>query len=105
MTSGSLLVSQLWSIQFQLLTCRECLDSTDDVYTLALYERRSGHLTSEEDIEEISNVMADADEPARALQDAFGALKPPDISRKITACVACRKQKVRRSILFATAQI
>jgi hypothetical protein len=29
-----------------------------------------------------------------ALRDSFGDRKPPDITRKITACVACRKQKV-----------
>lgn len=43
-------------------------------------------------------MMADLDdpaEPAMALREAFGDRKPPDISRKITACVACRKQKVR----------
>lgn len=33
-------------------------------------------------------------EPIRALRDTFGDPKPPDITRKITACVACRKQKV-----------
>ncbi|KAF2122480.1 hypothetical protein BDV96DRAFT_1243 [Lophiotrema nucula] len=33
--------------------------------------------------------------PVRALRDAFGDNKPPDISRKITACVACRKQKIK----------
>lgn len=31
---------------------------------------------------------------ALALREAFGDRKPPDISRKITACVACRKLKV-----------
>lgn len=31
-----------------------------------------------------------------ALRDSFGDNKPPDITRKITACVACRKQKVKR---------
>ncbi|KKK16519.1 hypothetical protein ARAM_003071 [Aspergillus rambellii] len=30
-----------------------------------------------------------------ALRDSFGDRKPPDITRKITACVACRKQKVK----------
>ncbi|KAL4872786.1 hypothetical protein BDV12DRAFT_126325 [Aspergillus spectabilis] len=30
-----------------------------------------------------------------ALRDTFGDRKPPDITRKITACVACRKQKVK----------
>jgi hypothetical protein len=29
-----------------------------------------------------------------ALRESFGDRKPPDITRKITACVACRKQKV-----------
>ncbi|KAL4897665.1 hypothetical protein BDV59DRAFT_197941 [Aspergillus ambiguus] len=29
-----------------------------------------------------------------ALRESFGDRKPPEISRKITACVACRKQKV-----------
>ncbi|KAF2738344.1 hypothetical protein EJ04DRAFT_429245 [Polyplosphaeria fusca] len=33
--------------------------------------------------------------PVRALRDAFGDPKPPDISRKITACVSCRKQKIK----------
>ena len=28
------------------------------------------------------------------LRENFGDCKPPNISRKITACVACRKQKV-----------
>ena len=31
---------------------------------------------------------------AEALRESFGDPKPPDITRKITACVACRKQKV-----------
>lgn len=30
-----------------------------------------------------------------ALRDQFGDRKPPDITRKITACVACRKQKIK----------
>ncbi|KAF1980726.1 hypothetical protein K402DRAFT_425996 [Aulographum hederae CBS 113979] len=30
-----------------------------------------------------------------ALRESFGDRKPPDISRKITACVACRKQKIK----------
>lgn len=34
------------------------------------------------------------DVAVRAFRDSFGDRKPPDISRKITACVACRKQKV-----------
>ncbi|KAF5009678.1 hypothetical protein FDECE_4124 [Fusarium decemcellulare] len=41
--------------------------------------------------------MSDTDGPAsaiRALRNTFGDTKPPDISRKITACVACRKQKM-----------
>lgn len=29
-----------------------------------------------------------------ALRESFGDRKLPDITRKITACVACRKQKV-----------
>ena len=29
-----------------------------------------------------------------ALRESFGDPKPPDITRKITACVACQKQKV-----------
>ncbi|KAH8894009.1 hypothetical protein GQ53DRAFT_716521 [Thozetella sp. PMI_491] len=33
--------------------------------------------------------------PVRALRDSFGDPRPPDISRKITACVACRKQKIK----------
>lgn len=37
--------------------------------------------------------------PARALREAFGDRKLPDISRKITACVACRKQKVPERLL------
>lgn len=37
-----------------------------------------------------------SEEPVRALRDIFGDPKPPEISRKITACVACRKQKVYR---------
>lgn len=43
--------------------------------------------------------MEDAPLPSplevNALRDSFGDRKPPDITRKITACVACRKQKVR----------
>ena len=31
---------------------------------------------------------------AVALRESFGDRKPPDITRKITACVACRKLKV-----------
>ncbi|EME44300.1 hypothetical protein DOTSEDRAFT_71961 [Dothistroma septosporum NZE10] len=30
-----------------------------------------------------------------ALRETFGDRKPPDITRKITACVACRKQKIK----------
>ncbi|PMD46818.1 hypothetical protein L207DRAFT_380313, partial [Hyaloscypha variabilis F] len=30
-----------------------------------------------------------------SLRESFGDRKPPDISRKITACVACRKQKIK----------
>lgn len=30
-----------------------------------------------------------------ALREAFGDRKPPDITRKITACVACRKLKIK----------
>ncbi|ETS85396.1 hypothetical protein PFICI_03421 [Pestalotiopsis fici W106-1] len=33
--------------------------------------------------------------PVRALRDSFGDTRPPDISRKITACVSCRKQKIK----------
>ncbi|KAE8391328.1 hypothetical protein BDV23DRAFT_193237 [Aspergillus alliaceus] len=33
--------------------------------------------------------------PIRRLQNIFGYPKPPDISRKITAYVACRKQKIK----------
>ncbi|KAE8383627.1 hypothetical protein BDV26DRAFT_251337 [Aspergillus bertholletiae] len=33
--------------------------------------------------------------PIRRLRDTFGDPKPPDITRKITACVACRKQKIK----------
>jgi hypothetical protein len=36
---------------------------------------------------------------ASALRESFGDRKLPDISRKITACVACRKQKVKISYL------
>lgn len=32
--------------------------------------------------------------PVLALRESFGDRKLPDITRKITACVACRKQKV-----------
>ncbi|CZR58310.1 uncharacterized protein PAC_08202 [Phialocephala subalpina] len=32
---------------------------------------------------------------AMSLRDSFGDRKLPDISRKITACVACRKQKIK----------
>jgi hypothetical protein len=42
-----------------------------------------------------------SEEPVRALRDIFGDPKPPEITRKITACVACRKQKVGR--VFAPA--
>ncbi|PKY07997.1 hypothetical protein P168DRAFT_228692 [Aspergillus campestris IBT 28561] len=30
-----------------------------------------------------------------ALRESFGDRKPPEITRKITACVACRKQKIK----------
>ncbi|KAL2831855.1 hypothetical protein BJY01DRAFT_260396 [Aspergillus pseudoustus] len=33
--------------------------------------------------------------PVSALRETFGDRKPPDITRKITACVACRKQKIK----------
>ena len=33
---------------------------------------------------------------AAALRESFGDRRPPDISRKITACVSCRKLKVQR---------
>lgn len=38
---------------------------------------------------------ASASRPVTALRDQFGDPKPPDITRKITACVACRKQKIK----------
>jgi hypothetical protein len=34
-------------------------------------------------------------ETSRSLREHFGDRKPPDISRKITACVVCRKQKIK----------
>ena len=34
--------------------------------------------------------------PAELLRESFGDRRPPDITRKITACVACRKQKVSK---------
>lgn len=36
---------------------------------------------------------------AAALRESFGDRRPPDISRKITACVSCRKLKVPMHIL------
>ena len=43
--------------------------------------------------------------PVRELRDRFGDPKPPDISRKITACAACRKQKVHgKSLSFLLAK-
>jgi hypothetical protein len=36
-----------------------------------------------------------------ALRESFGDRKPPDITRKITACVACRKQKVVSLVLWS----
>jgi len=33
--------------------------------------------------------------PSSALRERFGDQKIPDITRKITACVACRKQKIK----------
>lgn len=39
--------------------------------------------------------MEPASEAARTLRESFGDRKPIDISRKITACVSCRKQKVK----------
>lgn len=46
-----------------------------------------------------SPVMMDSDMPSppgvSALRESFGDGKPPEISRKITACVACRRQKVQ----------
>ncbi|KAK5229330.1 hypothetical protein LTR47_007932 [Exophiala xenobiotica] len=39
---------------------------------------------------------------AQALRDSFGDRKPIDISRKITACVACRKQKIKCHMTDAT---
>ena len=33
--------------------------------------------------------------PVAALREQFGDRRPPDITRKITACVACRKQKIK----------
>ena len=39
--------------------------------------------------------------PAMALRDSFGDRRIPDISRKVTACVACRKQKVRSREILA----
>ena len=32
---------------------------------------------------------------AALLRESFGDRRPPDISRKITACVSCRKLKVK----------
>lgn len=36
--------------------------------------------------------------PVAALRGQFGDRKPPDITRKITACTACRKQKIKCNI-------
>ncbi|KAJ6153729.1 hypothetical protein N7470_006688 [Penicillium chermesinum] len=33
--------------------------------------------------------------PVRQLRNSFGDPKPPEISRRITSCVACRKQKIK----------
>lgn len=33
-------------------------------------------------------------------RETFGDAKPPDITRKITACVACRKQKVWVNVAY-----
>jgi hypothetical protein len=38
--------------------------------------------------------------PAELLRESFGDRKPPDITRKITACVACRKQKVCPNLIL-----
>ncbi|KAF7195295.1 Transcriptional activator of proteases prtT [Pseudocercospora fuligena] len=38
---------------------------------------------------------ASATQSIMALREQFGDRKPPDIKRKITACVACRKQKIK----------
>jgi hypothetical protein len=40
------------------------------------------------------SASASANASVDALREHFGDRKPPDISRKVTACVACRKQKV-----------
>jgi hypothetical protein len=41
------------------------------------------------------DVMEAGSAAAQALRESFGDRKPVDISRKITACVACRKQKIK----------
>lgn len=43
----------------------------------------------------------DVSTAAAALRDSFGDRKIPDISRKITACVACRKLKIKCEITDA----
>ncbi|EAU36893.1 predicted protein [Aspergillus terreus NIH2624] len=37
---------------------------------------------------------------ALSLRESFGDRKIPEISRKITACVACRKLKVKPCAVF-----
>jgi hypothetical protein len=51
------------------------------------YSSTTPTMTMERDISSLPDVSA--------FRESFGDGKPPEISRKITACVACRRQKVR----------
>ena len=53
------------------------------------------------DCEHVLSVMG-SPSAALALREAWGDRKPPDITRKITACVACRKLKVPALYHFPT---
>ena len=44
---------------------------------------------------DIMDAMDAGSEAALSLRESFGDRRPIDISRKITACVACRKQKIK----------
>lgn len=51
-------------------------------------------MAANESIEDMDDSPLAMPADAEALRESFGDRKPPDITRKITACVACRKQKV-----------
>lgn len=75
--------------EFWLVLCKNL---SDLMQTLQSREHYHSAATSIQAL--IMDIELPSPPPVSALRESFGDRKPPDITRKITACVACRKQKV-----------